>query len=157
MRSDERFMRLAIATGRTAIARGQIPFASLIVRKGKILANAHNCVWKDTDITAHGEMVAIRAACKKTRSIDLSGATLYSTLEPCPMCFSAAHWAGVSRIVFGAPIATAKHAGFNELEISNVQLKKLGRSKVRIVSGVLARECAVLFDDWKAAHKSKPY
>ena len=154
---DEFFMRKGLSVARIAIRKGQIPFGCVIVKNNRIIASGHNMVWANTDITAHGEMVAIRRACKKTRSILLSGCTLYSTVEPCPMCFTAAHWARIRRIVFGAGILVARQAGFNELEISNRELKKLGKSKVQICGGVLADECRGLFLEWKRRGQAKSY
>lgn len=153
----EYFMRLAIAKTRRGIARGQTPFGACIVRDGKIIACEHNRVWTTTDITAHGEMVTLRSACKKLKTIDLSGCDIYSTCEPCPMCFSACHWANIRTIYFGSTIADARQAGFNELSINDVVLKKLGKSKVKIVSGVLREETRLLFEYWKKSGKARAY
>jgi tRNA(Arg) A34 adenosine deaminase TadA len=73
------------------------------------------------------------------------------------MCFSAIHWARISRIVYGADISDAHMAGFNELKISNRDLKRLGRSKVKIKSGVLRDECVRLFHAWKNCPDRKTY
>ena len=149
MNHDERYMRMAIAKAMEGIKAGQTPFAACIVRDGEVLACEHNLVWHDTDITAHAEVVALRSACREIGGIDLSGATVYATTEPCPMCFSACHWARVDRIVYGAAIADAEKAGFNELTVSNAELKRLGGSEVEIVPGLLREECADLFHLWR--------
>ena len=115
-------MELAIAKTREGIRHGQTPFGACIVKKGRVIACSHNEVWKNTDITAHAEVAAIRVACRKLGTIDLSGCTIYSTCEPCPMCFSAIHWAGIGKIVYGAGIADAAECGFGELEISNAAM-----------------------------------
>jgi len=155
---DERFMRLAIAKTREGIRQGQTPFGACIVSGGGvIMACAHNVVWATTDITAHGEVNAIRLACRESASIDLSGATIYSTTEPCPMCFSAIHWARIGRIVYGASIADAKAAGFNELPIANAFMKQEGQSSVVIDSGCLREDCLLLFDEWKSAGQARTY
>jgi tRNA(Arg) A34 adenosine deaminase TadA len=155
--SDHAWMRAAIDMARQGIARGQTPFGACIVRDGQLVAGAHNRVWETTDITAHAEVVAIRMACDALKTIDLSGCVLYSTCEPCPMCFSAAHWARISRIVFGASIADARSAGFNELTVSNEMMKREGGSPMAVVGGVLREECAVLFDAWKAHPARRAY
>lgn len=147
--NDEQYMRMAIERTIEGIEAGQTPFGACIVRGGEVLACEHNRVWRDTDITAHAEITALRCACKEISGIDLSGATIYSTTEPCPMCFSAIHWARVDRIVYGAEIADAVKAGFNELAVSNRELKQLGGSLVEVVSGCLRQECADLFRLWK--------
>ncbi len=146
---DEQFMRLAIAKAREGIEQGQTPFGACIVKDRRVIACAHNQVWSDTDITAHAEVCAIRQACLQLKSIDLSGSIIYSTCEPCPMCFSAIHWARISWIIFGADIEDAKQAGFHELEISNGQMKEMGNSGIEINSGVCQSECVALFDLWK--------
>jgi len=142
---DERFMKLAIAAAKRGIAEGQSPFGCCIAKAGKPLAIAHNEVWINTDITAHAEVTAIRRACKKIGKIKLSGCTAYTTCEPCPMCFSALHWAGIKKIVYGASISDAKKCGFGELEISAAKMKRLGKGKLKIHAGVMGKECTELF------------
>jgi len=152
--TDEEYMRLAIGTTREGLSRGQTPFGACIVRDDEIVACAHNHVWAHTDITAHAEVEAIRSACHKLGAIDLSGCTIYSTCEPCPMCFAAIHWARIERIVYGATIADAQGAGFHELTISNDTMRELGGSEVVVDGPVLREECAALFTEW-ANHPAK--
>ena len=149
-------MQLAVEKARAGIFDGQTPFGACIVKDGHVVSCVHNVVWKTCDITAHAEIHAIRDACRRTGMIDLSGCAIYSTCEPCPMCFSAIHWAGIRRIVYGADIEDARQAGFRELEISNLQMKEAGHSLIEIVSGVLKRECVELFGEWKK-RKGKSY
>ena len=141
-------MRLAIAKTRQGIRAGQTPFGACIVKRGKVIACAHNTVWKTTDITAHAEVAAIRLACRKLGTIDLSDCEIYSTCEPCPMCFSAIHWAKMERIIYGAEIADARKCGFSELGISNERMKRLGRSRVTVKGDVLREECRALFSEF---------
>ena len=151
-------MRMAIEKARAGVLAGQAPFGACIVSShGDVIACDHNGVWATTDITAHGEMNAIRAACKALGSVDLSGSIIYSTAEPCPMCFSAIHWARISRIVFGASIADARAAGFNELMVSNVLMKDKGQSPVEIDGGCLREACVALFEEWKNAGQARTY
>ncbi len=161
-------MNLAIGKARAGIRKGQSPFGACIVRdagkggtggagaKPEVVACTHNTVWKDTDSTAHAEINAIRSACRKLKTVDLSGCTIYSTTEPCPMCFSAIHWAKIDKIVFGASIADAKKAGFSELSVSDAELKKKGKSPVAVEGGFMKEECKKLFVEWKKA-KGKAY
>lgn len=148
--ADLKWMEMAIEQSRAAIAKGQTPFGAVIVKGGELVVAAHNVVWETTDITAHGEVNAIRLACRKLGTIDLRGCTIYSSTEPCPMCFAAIHWAGMERIVFGADIADARAAGFNELSISNEQMKELGGSGVAVVGGVMKAEAAAVFREFVA-------
>ncbi len=150
-------MRLAIKKAQGGIKKGQTPFGACIVKSGKVIACSHNIVWKSGDITAHAELCAIRLACKKLKTIDLSACTIYSTCEPCPMCFSACHWAGIRRIVFGCGIRVAGDFGFNELSISNLKMKQLTASGVKILPGVLEKESKELFYLWQRQPARRAY
>ncbi|MBF0532703.1 MAG: nucleoside deaminase [Candidatus Omnitrophica bacterium] len=154
---DEKWMRLAMDRARDGIRRGQTPFGACIVRGGKFVSCEHNVVWRTTDITAHAEIHAIRAACKTLKTIDLSGCVLYSTCEPCPMCFAAIHWARIDQVIYGSRIADAQQAGFNELTVSNRQMKRLGKSPVKIVGDFMREEAAGLFAKWMAKQRHKVY
>ncbi len=145
---NERYMKLAIkeACKNFQTLEGG-PFGACIVKDGEVLAVARNTVLKH-DATCHAEINAIRKASKKLGTHDLSGTTIYSTTEPCTMCFSAVHWARIDRIYFGTSIKDALKAGFNELSISNVRMKSLGNSPVEIVPHFLKDDCRILFDRW---------
>lgn len=90
------------------------PFGAVIVQNNKIIATGHNLVVSSHDPTAHAEIVAIRAASKKLERFDLSDCILYTTCEPCPMCYSAAHWAKIKTVVFGATRKDAALIGFDD-------------------------------------------
>jgi tRNA(Arg) A34 adenosine deaminase TadA len=156
---DERWMRLAIETCFQGIALGQTPFGAAIVRTGgdQVLAVGHNVVVMTTDITAHAEVNTIRQACRNLGGIDLAGYTIYSTCEPCPMCFAASHWANLDRIVHGSSIADAADCGFRELSISNGQMKSIGRSGILISGGCLREESMELFKMWKQRTDRRVY
>ncbi len=113
--TPEALMRLAIDKTHQGIAAGQTPFGCAIALGEQVVAVSHNCVHATTDITAHAEIVALREACKATGQIHLEGALVAATCEPCPMCMAALHWARVETVVYGATIADAESAGFNEL------------------------------------------
>ncbi len=154
---DTKFMRLAIQKARDGVRKGQTPFGACIVKSGKVIACSHNLVWKNTDITAHAEITAIRQACKRLKKIDLSGCVIYSTCEPCPMCFAACHWARIRRIVFGCAIKDAKGYGFNELQVSNLKLRQLSKNKIKITPAVSLKENIGLFDFWQKQSKAAAY
>jgi guanine deaminase len=145
----EQFMKLAIQKAQAGIKKGQTPFGACIVKDDKVIACAHNTVWQSTNITAHAEINAIAVACKKLKTIDLSDCVIYSTCEPCPMCFSACHWAKIKTIVFGASIEDAKKAGFNELCIPAMTMKKKGKSSILLIDSCLTNENYQLFNEWK--------
>ncbi len=154
---DERFMKEAVKAAKEGIKCGQTPFGACVVKDGVVISCVHNVVWSTCDITAHAEVNAIREACRRLKSIDLSGCVIYSTCEPCPMCFAACHWAKLDKIVYGAAINDAQEAGFNELTISNGEMKNLGGSPVEVVKGVLEKECKELFQLWRNQKDKRVY
>ena len=155
--TDNDAMRRAIEQAREGIRAGQSPFGALIVRGGAVLADAHNTVWRDSDPSAHAEVNAIRHAAASLRAIDLSGCTMYSTCEPCPMCLAAIHWSKIERVVYGATIVDAEAAGFTELRVAAADLARLGGSRLRVEAGPLRDECCKLFEEWKQIGLCKPY
>jgi guanine deaminase len=157
MHDVEALMRLAIEKAKRGIELGQSPFGCAIARGDELLAASHNVVRLSTDITAHAEVTALRAACTQAGDIFLSGAIAATTCEPCPMCAAALHWARVETIYFGASIADAQAAGFNELEVPAETILRMGKSPTKIVAGVLVEECRELFEIWKANPASRRY
>jgi tRNA(Arg) A34 adenosine deaminase TadA len=104
MDNDEDWMKLALAEARKGRREpGGAEVGSVIVRNGTVLQTSHNEVELRNDPTAHAEIVGIRELCATLHTSDLKGCTLYCTLQPCGMCSLACIWAGISRIVFGAP------------------------------------------------------
>jgi guanine deaminase len=155
--SQAYFMSMAIEKARAGITVGQSPFGAIIVREGAVVAVTHNTVWQDLDPTAHAEVNCIRHAAKALQAIDLSGCEMYSTCEPCPMCLAAIHWAKIDRVVFGATITDAAEVGFCELHVDARVLAEMGRSSLKVESGLLREECAGLFATWREAGLSGTY
>lgn len=153
----EQLMRLAIAKAREGIAAGQSPFGCAIAKDGHLIAVAHNRVLLTTDITAHAEVNALREGCREVGNIFLEGAMVATTCEPCPMCMAALHWARVETVYFGATIADAAVAGFNELTLPASELLRLGASGVKLVDGILRDECRDLFDEWLRNPRHRAY
>ena len=109
------FMSEAFAEAEKGIkARDGGPFGAVAVRDGKIIGRGHNTVVAGNDPTAHGEVMAIRDACKNVGSFDLSGAALYTTCYPCPMCLGAILWARIEKVYYCAAGADAAAAGFDD-------------------------------------------
>lgn len=156
-KDNEKFMRHAIVKTKDGIRRGQAPFGACVVKDGQIVSCVHNVVWQTRDVTAHAEVHAIRETCRKLKTIDLSGCVIYSTCEPCPMCFSAIHWAGMHKIVYGAGIRDAQEAGFSELPIPDREMNRYEKSPVKIVGGVLKEECRELFKTWRKRKNRRVY
>ena len=153
----EKYMRMAIAKAREGMSNGQTPFGACVVKNGEVISCQHNLVWEETDITSHAEIVAIREACKVLGTVDLSGCVIYSTTEPCPMCFSAIHWAKIDAIYFGTRIADAQEAGFSELTISNEEMKSQGKSPVQIFGDFMRQENKEVFMDFIAKADKRLY
>jgi len=155
--NDEQFMTVALDACRRGIQAGQTPFGACIVRGDQVICADHNQVWANTDITAHAEIQAIRHTCNKLQTIDLSGCVIYSTTEPCPMCFGAIHWAKFDRVVYATTISDAAAFGFSELHISNHQMKDLGGSSVQVIGHCLSDQSLELLKLWSAKKDRNPY
>jgi len=156
--SDRTFMEAALREAYRGISRGHGgPFGAVIVEKGVVVAKGHNEVLKTSDPTRHAEMCAIGRAAKKLKTPHFRGCDIYSTTEPCVMCFAAIHWAQMGRIVFGTSVRDVKRLGFNELVISNRRLSSLGGGRVEIVSGFMRKECMTLLEDWNRMPTRETY
>jgi tRNA(Arg) A34 adenosine deaminase TadA len=106
------FMARAMAARDAAVASGDQPYGAVVVHGSEIIAASPSHVVVDGDPTAHAEMSALRAAARALGRADLSGCVLYSTSRPCPMCETAAHWAGIERMVHGDALTDAGRPGY---------------------------------------------
>ena len=138
---DKKFMQIALEEAAKAGAMGEIPIGAVLVINDKIIAKGHNMreTWQDG--TAHAEVVVIQAACKKLKRWRLTGATLYVTKEPCPMCAAALNWAQIGKIVYGC---RDPKRGFSLFKPS------LLHPKTEVVSGILDGECEKLMKEFFA-------
>ena len=142
-------MTMALDDARTAGRAGNRPIASLIVRDGEILAAGRNTMFSDFDPSAHAEIAAVRAACSRLKTLDLSGATLYTTIEPCPMCLWAMLEAKVSRLVLGGRLVNIPGVVYGGYSVESF-LQYTGR-RIELVTGLLQVECEKLRIDWAKA------
>jgi tRNA(Arg) A34 adenosine deaminase TadA/catechol 2,3-dioxygenase-like lactoylglutathione lyase family enzyme len=110
--SDAGLLERAVALARANVEAGEEPFGSLVVRDGEVLGEGVNTTRRDADPTAHAEVAAVREACRRLGTIDLGGATVFTSCEPCPMCRTVAVLAGVTRIVYAVPAEIAAGYGF---------------------------------------------
>lgn len=118
MNNDDPFLTRAIELARLGSEAGDGgPFGAVIVRDGRIIAEAWNRVVGSRDPTAHAEICAIRSACAHTGDFHLRGCTLYASSEPCPMCLAAAYWARIERVVFANSRSEAAAIGFCDDEL----------------------------------------
>lgn len=120
---------IKLAAGNACTSAGG-PFGAVIVKEGEVVSSAVNTVTKDNDPTAHAEVNAIRAACRKLGTFDLTGCTLYSSCEPCPMCLSAAYWAHINQVFYAADRKQAERAGFSDAFIYDQLALPLGERSI---------------------------
>jgi guanine deaminase len=155
--ADERLLREAIRLSRTRMRQGRGgPFGAVVARGGVIVARGWNAVTSDRDPTAHAEIVAIRRACRKLGTFQLSGCVLYTSCEPCPMCLAAAYWARVDRLVCAANRDDAARAGFDDALIyDEIPLPPKVRS-LRMDT-LLRPEAVAVFDEWLEKPDRVPY
>jgi guanine deaminase len=142
-------MKLAIDKCRAGIAQGESPFGCAIAIGDRVVAVSHNLVLSSTDITGHAEITALREACRGEGQVHLPEARVATTCEPCPMCTAALHWCRVAEVFYGATIADAQSAGFNEMHLSSSEMVRLTKSRLKLTSGILAEECRELFAEWR--------
>ncbi|MDB6028963.1 MAG: putative deaminase [Verrucomicrobiales bacterium] len=146
--TDDQFIGLAIEEAGKSQAAGGAPIGAVLVKDGKVVATGWSLVWPKKDPSAHAETECIRSACQKLQSLDLSGCTLYSTLESCSMCLGCASWAGVSKVVFGAYKEDVPDNPYEvvdyKAEAYSVSLCSPLGGKIDVRGGVLRSECAEL-------------
>ncbi len=148
MSYDEKFMHEAINLSIENIDKGGGPFGAVIVKDGKVVATGANGVTLNNDPTAHAEVTAIRNACQKLNTFDLSGCEIYSSCEPCPMCLSAIYWARIDILYYGNTKQDAADIGFDDSFIyEELDLKPDER---RLISRhVLGKEAIKAFQKWE--------
>ncbi|MDD4321219.1 MAG: tRNA adenosine(34) deaminase TadA [Acidaminococcaceae bacterium] len=141
---DKEFMKIALEEAAKAAAIGEIPIGAVLVMHDEIIAKGHNMreTWQDG--TAHAEVVVIRAACKKLKRWRLTGATLYVTIEPCPMCAGAIVMSRIDRLVYGA---ADSRAGACE-SLFNVVNNPALNHQVKVTAGTLELECGKIVKDF---------
>ena len=142
-------MRKAIQLANESVERGGGPFGAVIVKDGEEIAGSSNSVTIDNDPTAHAEVNTIRQACRKLGTFDLSGATIYTSCEPCPMCLGAIYWARISRIFYGNTRKDARDIDFADDFIYEELDRPLDERTVPILP-LLRDEALVSFRMWMA-------
>ena len=140
----EEYMNIAIEEARLAAQQGEVPVGAVLVLDGEVVAQAHNQRETTHDATAHAEVLAIRQACAKLQNWRLTGADLYVTLEPCPMCAGAIVNARIGRVIYGAP--DSKAGGVDSL-FNIVDNKNLDH-RVEILSGICEIECREVLQEF---------
>ena len=149
------FMKRAIELSIESVNKGGGPFGCVIVKDEKIISEGSNKVTSTNDPTAHGEIVAIREACKKLNNFNLNGYELYSTCEPCPMCLSAIYWARIGKIYYANTREDAQKIDFDDSLIYSEFKKKIDKRKIPMIQ-MMRDEALKAFELWdKKADKVK--
>ncbi len=152
-----KFMKEAIKEAQIGIKSGHGgPFGAVIVKDGKIIGRGHNMVIANADPTCHGEIEAIHSACKNLSTYDLSGADIYTTGQPCPMCLGAILWANIDHIYYGCSVAENSVIGFrDEIFYKTISLstKKLASRLIQVDHD----ECHKLFDKYLKIKDKQSY
>lgn len=150
-------MRRAIALALENMRSGRGgPFAALIAKDGRVIAEGANCVTASNDPTAHAEIVAIREACRVQKNFQLAGCDLYTTCEPCPMCVGAIYWARPARVYYAGVAADAAAAGFDDAFIYE-ELKRAPASRRIPMIPLLREESLAIFALWKQQPNKTSY
>ncbi len=144
--TDTDFMDRCLEEAAAGEVAGNIPVGSLIVRDGEILGIGRNRARSDHDPTAHAEVDAVRDACRKLATTDLTGATCYTTMEPCPMCCWALQEAGVVRLVLGARHVDLQRTDYGDYAVE--ALMALTKRNLEVVPGVRQAECIEIRRQW---------
>jgi tRNA(adenine34) deaminase len=141
---DETFMEEAIAEARRAAAEGEVPIGAVVVVEGRVVGRGRNARERLNDPTAHAEMHALQEAARALGRWRLTGATIYTTLEPCPMCAGALVNARIDRLVYAVADPKAGAAG----TLFDLPRDPRLNHRVRVDAGVLAEECSALLKDF---------
>ena len=141
------FMKRAIELSIKSVNNGGGPFGSVIVKGDKIIAEGSNKVTSNNDPTAHGEIVAIREACKKLNTFNLKGCDLYSSCEPCPMCLSAIYWARIDKIYYANTREDARKIDFDDSLIYTELQKNIDKRKIPMIQ-MMRNEALKAFELW---------
>lgn len=142
------FMREAIERARQALLEKQAPYAACVVYDGKIVAQAHNLVWKNNDPTAHAEVLALRLASARLSPEQLAESVIYSTCEPCSMCLSACHWCGVRSVVYAVTMEDEERFGLSAPTVRAESLARQLGDSMEIVSEVCRGEMLDVLETW---------
>ena len=141
------FMKRAIELSLESVNKSGGPFGCIIVKENKIVAEGSNKVTSSNDPTAHGEIVAIREACKNLNTFTLAGCELYSSCEPCPMCLSAIYWARIGKIYYANTRDDAKKIDFDDSLIYSEFNKNINERKIPMVQ-IMRNEALKAFELW---------
>lgn len=145
---NEKYMRKAIALAVENVRNGGGPFGAVIVKDGKVIATGVNRVTANNDPTAHAEVSAIRKACKKLKTFDLSDSVIYTSCEPCPMCLGAIYWSHISHVYCGCNQKDADRIGFSDHFIYEELDKPMNERELQ-QTFIMHDEALQAFKEWE--------
>jgi len=151
-----KFMERAIALSLESVKSGGGPFGAVIIKNNEIISEGMNRVTKNNDPTAHGEIVAIRNACKNLNDFSLKGCELYTSCEPCPMCLSAIYWSRIDKIYYANTRDDAKKIDFDDSLIYSELAKKIKERKIPTTQ-LMRDEALQGFKLWKNTENKVKY
>lgn len=154
--NDRDLMRKAIELSIENIKNGGGPFGAVIAKDGEIIATGTNRVTADNDPTAHAEVNAIRKACQALKTFDLSGCTIYTSCEPCPMCLAAIYWAHIDKIYYGNNKKDAADIGFDDSYIYD-ELNLPVEKRTKLMNELLPKEAIKAFQLWDKTEDKTEY
>lgn len=149
-----KYMQLAIKEAYKGINAGHGgPFGAVIVKDGKVISKGHNHVVANNDPTCHGEVDAIRKACKKLKTFDLSGCEIYTTGYPCPMCMCAILWANIDKVYYGCNTTDTEIIGFRDKEFE----ESIPAKKISMCKELDRDECIKLYEEYNKIQDKTMY
>lgn len=150
MHGDSGYIQRAIDLARDNVEQGGRPFGAVVVRNGQVLATAVNETHLTQDPTAHAELLALQRACRQLETLQLQGAVVYASGQPCPMCLSASLLCGVSRVVFAGSDAEGAPFGLSTAELYQALNEPLNTGKLVVEHYPLSAQIMTLYQQWWA-------
>lgn len=152
---DKQYLKLAVEQAKKSVEQDGFPAGAVVVKDGAVVSEGVSLGFKLNDPTSHAETASMREACKKLKTTNLGGATLYASLQPCLMCFSVANWSGITRIVFGCRkteemVRKSYYEGFTDVNKINEENNR----KIELVFlPDFEQEMLDLVENWEEALK----
>ena len=156
MENDKKFLERAVGLASDSITRGGGPFGAVIVKDNLVISEAYNTVFLSKDPTMHAEVAAIRKDSAALGTFDLSGCSLYTSCEPCPMCLGAVYWAGIKKVVYASDRKDAEAAGFSDNLIYE-EIKRLPSERTVEFIRMEAAGSSDVFKRWIEMENKNPY
>lgn len=156
-RADLDLLRLTFAEARASRERGETPIGAIITLEGQIIARSGGRELELADPTAHAKLLAIREACRRLNTLNLAGATLYASVEPCVMCSGAIKWAGIQRVVFSVRQSVLQAFSGGRIKPTCAELVNTGQRRVEVIGPALESEGQELLRGFQFGRKAQAF